>query len=61
MKAVIDPFDLLNVSRNSNPFGIRHFDPGITISFKHECDIIMQIRYKKNLKARRFGLGATLS
>ena len=48
----IDPFGLLNVEPNSNPLGTKRFVPGISISFKYECYIIMQIQYTKNLKPR---------
>ena len=33
----------------------------VSISFKCECHIIMQIQYTKNLNLRRFELGTTLS
>ena len=57
---VIDPFGLVNVVPNSTPLGIKRFVPVISISFKYECYIIMQIQYTKNLKPRRFELGTTL-
>ena len=50
-----------NVVPNSNPLGIKRFVPGISISFKYECYIIMQIQYTKNLNPGRFELGATSS
>ena len=59
----VDPIDLfgqLNVP-NSNPLGIKRFVSGISISFKCECHIIMQIQYTKNLIPGRFELGTTLS
>ena len=46
---------------NSNPLGKNRFVSGISISFKCECHIIMQIQYTKNLKPGRFELGTTLS
>ena len=57
----IDLFGLLNVVPNSNPLGIKRFVSGISISFKCECNIIMQIQYTKNLDPGRFELGTTLS
>ena len=44
-----DQFGELNVVPNSNPLGIKRFVSGISISFKFECHIIMQIQYTKNL------------
>ena len=56
------PIRLTNiVVPNSNPLGIKRFVSGISISFKCECNIIMQIQYTKNLKPKRFELGTTLS
>ena len=46
---------------NSNPLGKNRFVWGISISFKCECHIIMQIQYTKNLNPGRFELGTTLS
>ena len=46
---------------NSNPLGIKRFVPGISLSFKCECHIIMQIQYTKNPNLGRFELGTTLS
>ena len=53
-------FGYLNVP-NSNPLGIKRFVSGISISFKCECHIIMQMQYTKNLIPGRFELGTTLS
>ena len=50
-----------NVVPNSNPLAIKRFVSGISISFKCECHIIMQIQYTKNLIPGRFELGTTLS
>ena len=61
VKKSIDLFGLLNVVPNSNPSGIKRFVSGISISFKCECHIIMQIQYTKNLNPGRFELGTTLS
>ena len=57
----IDLFGYLNVVPNSNPLGIKGFVSGISISFKCECHIIMQIQYTKNLIPGRFELVTTLS
>ena len=57
----IDRFGQLNVVANSNPLGIKHFVPSISMSFKCECYIIMQIKLTKNLNPERFELGTTLS
>ena len=46
---------------NSNPLGIIFFVSGISISFKCECHIIIQMQYTKNLNPGRFELGTTLS
>ena len=46
---------------NSNPLGIQRFVSGISVSFKCECHILMEIQYTKNLNAGRFELGTTLS
>ena len=51
----------LNVILNSKSLGIKRFVSGISISFKCECHIIMQIQYTKNLNPGRFELGITLS
>ena len=51
----------LNVVPNSNPLGIKRFVSGISISFKCECHIIMQIQHTKNLNHGRLELGTTLS
>ena len=50
-----------NVVPNSNPLGIKRFVSSISISFKCECSIIMQMQHTKNLDPERFELGATLS
>ena len=50
----------VDVVPNSNPLGIKRFDSGISISFKSECHIIMQIQYITNLIPGRFELGTTL-
>ena len=42
--------DLFGKLTNSNPLGIKRFVSGISISFKCECNIIMQIQYTKNLE-----------
>ena len=42
-------------SKNKKPRGI------ISISFKCECHIMMQIQYTKSLNPGRFELGTTLS
>ena len=57
----IDPIGYLNVVPNSNPLGIKHFVSGISISFKCECHILMQLQHTKNLNPGRFELGTTLS
>ena len=46
---------------NSNPLGKNRFVSGISISFKCECHIIMQIQYTKNLSPGLFEFGTTLS
>ena len=61
MFCTIDLFGKLNVVPNSNPLGIKRFVLGISISFKCECHIIIQIQYTKNLIPGRFELGTTLS
>ena len=60
-RAIIDLFGYLNVVPNSNPLGIKHFVSGISISFKCECHIIMQIQNTENLNPGRFELGTTMS
>ena len=57
----IHRFGYLNVVPNSNPSGIERFVPGISISFKCECYIIMQMQHTKNLTPERFELGTTSS
>ena len=57
----IDLFGELNVVPNSNPLRIKRLVSGISISFKCECHIIIQIQYTKNLNPGRFELGTTLS
>ena len=57
----IGPFVYLNVAPNSNPSEIKRFVSGISISFKCECHIIMQIQYTKNLNPGRSELSTTLS
>ena len=57
----IDLFGLLNVVLNSSPLRIKRLVSGISISFKCECHIIIQIQYTKNLYPGRFELGTTLS
>ena len=52
-----DLFGQLNVVPNSNPLGIKRFVSGISISFKCECNIIMQIQCTKNLNPGRSELG----
>ena len=47
----IDQFGLLNVVPISNLVGIKSFVPSISISFKCECFIVMQIQHTKQLKA----------
>ena len=54
-------FGLLNVVPNLNPLGIKRFVSGISVSFKCECNIIVQLQYTKNLNPGRFELGTTLS
>ena len=51
----------LNVIPNSKSLGIKRFVSGISISFKCECLIVMQIWDTKNLNPGRFELGITLS
>ena len=46
----------LESSYNSNSLGIKRFVSRISISFKCECHIIMQIQYAKNLNPGRFEL-----
>ena len=60
-KQVHRPIRLTQCCTNSNPLGIKRFVSGISISFKCECHIIMQIQYTKNLIPGRFELGTTLS
>ena len=55
------PIRLTHVVPNSNPLGIKRFVSGISISFKCECNIIMQIQYTENLNPGRFELGSTSS
>ena len=43
------------------PFGKKRFVSGISISFKCECHILMQMQHTKNLNPGRFELGTTLS
>ena len=56
----IDQIGELSVVSNSSPPGIKHFVSGMSISFKCECRITMQIQYTKNLNPGRFELGTTL-
>ena len=51
----------LNVVPNLNLLGIKRFVPIISISFKCECFIVMQIQHTKNLNPERSELGTTLS
>ena len=44
-----------------NPLGIKRFVLSISVSFKCEYHIIMQIQYTKNLNLERFELVTTLS
>ena len=60
-ESVITLICSLNLLPNSNRLGIEHFVSGISISFKNECYIIMQIQHTKNLYLRRIELGTTLS
>ena len=55
------PIRLTQCCTQFKPFGNKTFCSGIFISFKCECNIIMQIQYTKNLKPERFELGTTLS
>ena len=41
-------------------FGLKRSIPGISISFKCECHIIMPIQYTKHINPRGFELGTTL-
>ena len=43
LKSVIDRFGQLNVVANSNPLGRKPFVPNISVWFKCECCIIMQM------------------
>ena len=49
----------LNVVPNSNLLGIKRFVLNISMSFKCECFIVMQIQHTKNLNPERFELGTT--
>ena len=42
-------------------FGNKRFDRSLSISFKCECYIIMQLQHTKNLNPERFKLDTTLS
>ena len=55
------PIRLTQCCTQFKPFGIKRFVSGISILFKCEFHIIMQIQYTKNLNPRRFELGITLS
>ena len=55
------PIRLTNAVPNSNLLGIKRFVPSISISFKCECFIVMQIQHTKNLNLERFELGTTMS
>ena len=46
---------------DSNPLGIKQFVSSISISFKCECYIVMQMKHMKNHNPDRFKLGTTLS
>ena len=55
------PNRLTHVVPNLNPLGIKRCVSGISMSFKSECHIMMQIKYTKNLNPWRFEFGTTLS
>ena len=44
----------LNVLPYSNPLGMKRFVPSISISFKYECYIIMQMQHTTNLNPERW-------
>ena len=54
------PIRLTHCCTQFKPFGNKTFVSGISISFKCECHIIMQMQYTKNLIPGRFELGTTL-
>ena len=54
---LIDRFRLLDVAPNSNPLRLKRFAPSISISFKCQCRIIMQMKRTKNLNPQRLELG----
>ena len=54
------PIRLTQCCTQFKPFGNKTFVSGISISFKCECHIIMQMQYTKNLIPGRFELGTTL-
>ena len=46
---------------NSDPLAMKRFIHSISISFKCECYIIMQMQTTKSLNIERFELGTTMS
>ena len=61
VKQMIDLIGYLNVVPNSNPLGIKCFVLCISISFKCECHLLMQMQHTKNFNPARFELGTTPS
>ena len=59
--SIYRPNRLTQCCTQFKPFGIKRFVPVISISFKYECYIIMQIQYTKNLNPGGFELGTALS
>ena len=56
---VYKPIRLTQWWPNSNPLGItRFFFPNISVSFKRECYILMQMQHTKNLNPERCELGS---
>ena len=51
---------LLDVAPNSNPLRLKRFAPSISLSFKCQCRIIVQMKRTKNLNPQRLELGTTL-